>query len=106
MTTNMYYGEIVAKITSHLFKSPAHIETLERTISTREDDGETIFTICADAARVFDTLENLSGEHFIDWNCALDYYATQILGHMLEGGTLHLADMISIASVSIQHARA
>lgn len=106
MSNNLYYGEIAAKISAHLYQQPELINELELLMGQElEDDGSSVWTICADAARIFDSLEDLSGDHYIDWQRALDHYADELLDHILMGQIPHMVDMVSMASRSIQHAR-
>lgn len=104
MTNSLYYGEIVAKISCHLYQNPEHKAQISQVINTENDTDNTIWTLCADAAKVFDAIEDLSGEHFIDWNDALDHYADQVLEHLLDGRAPNIIDLISIASASVQQA--
>lgn len=106
MSNSHYYGEIAAKISAHLFQNPDLIMELDLVMNRdQESEGTTLWTISADAARVFDTIEDLSGEHFIDWHRALEFYAEKLLDHLLTGETPHTVDMISMASLSLQDAR-
>lgn len=61
MSNSLYYGEIAAKISAHLYQNPEQIMQLDLLMNSEaENDGDSIWTVCADAARVFDTLEDLS----------------------------------------------
>ena len=99
-----YYGEIAAKISAHLYKNPDYIIQLDDLINTIEGEAS-IFCICADAARVFDTIEDLSDELSINWCKALDFYADEILDTILQGNNPQISDMISMASKSIEHSK-
>ena len=104
MSNSLYYGEIAAKISAHLYQNPDQIMEIDLILSQEDDkNDQTLWTICADAARVFDTIENLSEEHFIDWHEALDNYADGLLDHLLQGETPNIIDMVSMASESIQN---
>ena len=104
MRNTLYYGEIAAKISAHLYQNPDHIIRIDESMK-REQHSDTIWTICADAARVFDTIEDLSGEHFVDWHRALDYYAKEVMEALLRGHKPYIVDMVSMASHSIQIVR-
>lgn len=102
MSNSLYYGEIAAKISAHLYQNPEQIMQLDLLMNSEaENDGDSIWTVCADAARVFDTLEDLSGEHYVDWHKALNSYADELLEHLLSGDLPTIIDMISMASLSI-----
>ena len=104
MNNTLYYGEIVAKISAHLFNHPEQIARFDLIVNAEYDDGATtIYTLCADAARVFDTIENLSEEQFIDWHKALDFYADELLDRLLIGRKPYMIDMISMAARSIEN---
>lgn len=107
MSKNLYYyGEIVAKISGVLHQNPDHIERINQFMNKTNYNGDTLLTLCAEAARVFDKIEDLSGEHFIDWHRATDNYAFKILDHLLMGKTLNTVDMISLSTRSIESVRA
>lgn len=102
MTSNtLYYGEIVAQISGHLFSNPQSIEVLEKLIEEDKSHDHSIWTICADAARVFDTLEDLVDEHFLNWPAAVTHYADAILNLLLVGEKPSILDMMYLANRSI-----
>ena len=105
MSNTLYYGEIVAKISGVLHQNPDHILRINKFMSNENYNGATLHTLCADAAKVFDKIEDLSGEHFIDWHSASDHYASEILDHLLTGKILNTVDMISMTTNSIEHSR-
>lgn len=98
----LYYGEIVAKISGHLHMNPNNIRRIDVAMKKQKDHQDTIYTLCADAARIFDRLEDLSSDHFIDWHKASDIYAEKILDHLLCGNKPHIINLISIAVNSIE----
>ncbi|MDW3210297.1 MAG: hypothetical protein R8N23_10545 [Reichenbachiella sp.] len=65
-----------------------------------------ICDISADAGRIFDRLEDLSGEHFIDWRKALEHYSDALRSFVLGGRMPCTADMISMAAKSMDISRA
>ncbi len=106
MPTTAYYGEIVAKISAHLHQNPDHIFRISQVMENQQcDTGDTAFTVCAEAARVFDQIEDLSSEHLIDWHLASDHYANQLLDHLLSGNKPHIVDMVSMVARSIEQTR-
>ncbi|MEO9804787.1 MAG: hypothetical protein ABJF04_16140 [Reichenbachiella sp.] len=104
MSKSLYYGEIVAKISYHLYQNPEHKTQISQVMGRESEDEDKVHTLCADAARVFDTLEDLAGEHFIDWSKALDCFADEILDHLLNGKIPQIMDLIFIASGCIHEA--
>ncbi|OEK01161.1 hypothetical protein BFP97_06395 [Roseivirga sp. 4D4] len=106
MTNTAYYGEIAAKLSAHLHKNPDHVTRISQIMDKQKyGSDDTILTVCAEAARVFDQIEDLSSEHLIDWHLASDNYANQLLDHLLAGSKPHIVDMISMVARSIEQAR-
>jgi hypothetical protein len=101
----MFYGEIAAKISAIIHANPDHVERISRLIGDTHNSDESICSICAEAARVFDQIEDLSGEHFIDWHIATDKYAQEVLDSLLMGRKPFIVDMVSMAARSIEHSR-
>lgn len=105
MQNTLYYGEMVAKISARLHQNPDHIARINRMINKEKNINDSIWTVCADAAKVFDSIEDLSGEHFIDWHKAIDRYAQEVLDFLLIGRKLHVVDMVSMVARSIEDSR-
>ncbi len=106
MSNSLYYGELSAKIALGLGQSPDQIAQINNAINNEENiRGTAIYRICADAARVFDAIEDLSGELFVDWHKAVDLYADELLDHLTKGEIPHIIDLVSMASASIQGTR-
>ncbi|MAE86202.1 MAG: hypothetical protein CMB80_25940 [Flammeovirgaceae bacterium] len=103
MSNSLYYGEIAAKLSAHLFQNPDQVVQLDL-IMNEEEKGDTVWSICADAARVFDSLEDLSGEHFIDWHKALELYADEMLDFIMQGNIPNILDLMTMAVRCIQSA--
>ena len=101
----MYYGEIAAKISAIIHANHDHVERISRLIGNEHGQEDTIWSICAEAARVFDQIEDLSGEHFIDWHIATDKFAQEVLDCLLMGRRPFIVDMVSMAARSIEHSR-
>ncbi|MDN5215564.1 hypothetical protein QQ020_26035 [Fulvivirgaceae bacterium BMA12] len=98
-----YYGyEIAAKISARLSKISEQITWLDHAAKDENGD-DIIYTICAEATKVFDTIEDLSGEIFVDWHKALDLYADKILDHLLKGRKPTIVQLISMAAHSIEN---
>lgn len=103
MTTH-YYGEIVARISGQLFLLRAEdFQNLGKKDETLED---LICDISATAARVFDTIEDLSGEHFIDWQGALEDFAISLRHFVKDGKMPTMVDYISLTALSLSKVRA
>ncbi|MBI1183572.1 hypothetical protein GC194_04840 [bacterium] len=106
MHNTLCYGEIVAKISANLNKNTAHKPRIEYALSQgRLNRDETIWTLCADAARVFDALEDLSGDLPIDWHHALDEYSFEVLTFLLSGRKPDYVNMFSMASHCLEKSR-
>ena len=102
----LYYGEIVARIAGRLYSITQHAN--DNNLSIKQDISieDMICDISADAGRVFDTFEDLSGEHFIDWHKALEYYSDALRSFVLGGRMPCMADMILMAASSMDQSRA
>ena len=101
---NSYYGyEIAAKIATRLSKDPEQVALIKQVIKDEHENNADILTaVSADATRVFDTIEDLSGEQFVDWQKALELYANEILNHLLKGWKPSIIELISMAARSIE----
>lgn len=100
----LYYGEIAARISCQLYGLCS--TNLKLQCGPDETMEDTICSISADAARVFDSLEDLSGEHYIDWNKALNQYSKSIREYLLMGNVPTMADLILMAANSLNQCRA
>ncbi len=105
MNNTLYYGEIAAKISGKLHQNPDHLPRITYTINQVENNTDSIWTLCADAAKVFDKIEDLSGEHYIDWHNALENYSVFMLDYLLSGRKPNVVDMISMTTLSIESAK-
>ena len=105
MSNNPFYGEIVANISSHLIKNPEILNELELLCErNQETDGSSVWTVCAHAAHIFEALQDLIDDQYMDWQIALDHYADELLDYMLMGKIPRTTDMLSMLSRCIQHA--
>ncbi|WP_421896359.1 hypothetical protein [Marinoscillum sp.] len=105
MNDTLYYGEMVAKISARLHQNPDHAIRIARTLNATNDPENSVWTLCADAARVFDKIEDLGCEYFIDWLKAIDHYASKILDLLLSGYKPNTLDMVSMAAQSIEKSK-
>ena len=104
MSDYLYYGEIVARISGTLNADPEKTATIHR-MMRQQNQTDTIWTICADAGKVFNQLEDIAEEHFIDWQKAVDCYAHSIKHRFLIGNIPNKLDMLSLATNSIECAK-
>jgi len=105
MSSNTYYyGEIVAKLAGRVF--PVLKQKTDLSFSENENAQDAICSLCADAGRVWNTFEDLSGEHFIDWQKALDEYSDQLRNFILKGQLPSMADLMSMSVRSMDMHRA
>ena len=105
MSNTLYCSEISAQISAYLHKNPDHVERIAHVMQRSHDPHENVITLCAEAARVLDTIEDLSGEHFIDWHEVYDHYANAVLDHLLMVRVPTIADLILMAAQSLQMAK-
>ncbi len=101
----LYYGEIVARIAVKLQPIINHSNDNNPLHQSDTSIEDIICDISADAGRVFDTFEDLSGEHFIDWQKALNYYANSLRSVLLDERIPSMADLISMAAKSMDISR-
>ena len=101
----LYYGEIVARIAGRLH-SLNHANDNEIPSAKDMSMEDMICDVSADAGRVFDAFEDLSGEHFIDWRKALVHYSDALRSFILDGRMPAMADMISMAAKAMDISRA
>lgn len=102
MRNSLYYGEIAARISAYLYQNPDHILQIDRTLSQDNQCEDTIWTISANAARVFDLLEDMAEDQSVDWLNALDQYSEEVLDFLLVDSKPTSIDLISMAVRSIQ----
>ncbi|MEQ9230484.1 MAG: hypothetical protein RIF46_07350 [Cyclobacteriaceae bacterium] len=101
----LYYGEIVARIAGRLYSlNHANDNHLPEYQDMSMED--MICEVSADAGRIFDSLEELSGDHFIDWRKALEHYSDALRSFILDGRMPSMADMISMAARAMDISRA
>lgn len=105
MKNTLYYGEICAKVSAQLHQNPDHYIRIANVIDAQNARGENVWSLCAEAARVFDKIEDLSSDYFIDWHRASDQYAQQILDFLLSGRKPTTIDLVSMVSNSIENSK-
>lgn len=102
MSKTLYYGEIVSIVSANLHKSPDHLKRISKVINSDPDYDDTIHTLSADAARIFDGIEDLSSNHYLDFIKASNIYSYEVRDYLLLGKVPDAIDMISMASNSLQ----
>ena len=102
MNNTLYYGEIAALIAGKFHQNPDHLIRIINTIG-RTNKSESIWALCADAANVFDKIEDLSDDYFINSHRAVEIYSQEIIDFLLSGKKPNIIDMVSIAAHSIKN---
>lgn len=102
MRNSLYYGEIAARISAYLYQNPQQLLHIDRLIGQQEDTQETLWTISANAAHVFDVMEDMASDHCIDWMKALDLYSEEVLEFLLLDSKPSTIDLFSMAVRSIE----
>ncbi|WP_421754187.1 hypothetical protein [Croceimicrobium sp.] len=103
MNNTLYYGEIVAKISGHLASDPFNAERIEAFMDRVEAErGETIWGLCAEAARIFEIVEDQCDTYFIDWMNAIDHYSQSIKDQLLDKKKPEAIDLFNMSVKSIR----
>ncbi len=102
MSHHIFYNNIRNHIASELFKNPEYLFEIEDKIEFSKD-GETIFTFCSEAARMFYTVLNLS-ELYKSPNItsALDRYTLIIFNQLTKGEKIPNIDLILTAAETLR----
>ena len=100
MNRSLYYGEIAASISANLCVYNIELSSIS---AVHPDEG--FCTIVADAARIFDQIEEMSESQSVDWPKALNHYSIEIGKSLTEGEVPQLVDMIQMVSRSIEQTR-
>lgn len=106
MHNTFYYGEKVAKITAQLTQNTAHRSRIEHVLKHDRMNPDPFCTLCAEAARVLDAIEDLLSDIPINWAKVLNKYSALILNHLLAGEQPDFLDLFVLAQRSVEHARA
>ena len=101
MTNHIFYSEIRNQIVSELMDRPGDLLKIKR-IMNLENKEQSHFSICSEAARVFYSVQDLSGIKIINQSKALSYYSKKVFKKFIEKKKLTSIDIISIASETIQ----
>lgn len=105
MHNTYFYGEKVAKISAQLHQNPAHRLRIEHALKLDKSNPESLWGLCADAARVFDTIEDLASDLNVNWSEIFHGYSIDVLSILLSGEKPNMADLICLASQNIDGAR-
>jgi hypothetical protein len=101
MKDHVFYGEIVTKIISDLFESPDKISEINQNI-VFDNDNDNIYTVCSEAARIFDVIVNLSQPCSINIYKAIDNYTSKLLQQLCHDKKPMVIDLIVMAAETIQ----
>ena len=74
---------------------------IKHTLS-KDNTKNNLIGFCADAAHVFDKVEDLSNDVFINSYHALENYSQEMLDVLLSGHIPSIVDMVSISANSIK----
>lgn len=106
MSKNIYYyGEIVARIAGKLYRFPNHEQWPSIIQDSNLSADDLICELSADAGRIFDMIEDISGEMSIDWAGALDHYSQSLHSFLSNERMPTQADMIYMAAKSMNISR-
>lgn len=98
----MYYGEIVAHISSSLAKCTSSEAFLTTLIEQEKGDTYTLHSLCADAGRIFEMVEDLCDDYFLDWPSILDQYTLYIKESLLSKKVPEPIDLYLFTAQSIE----
>jgi len=101
MENHIFYTEIRNQIVSELLNSPGDLLKIKH-IMHLENGGQSHFSICSEAARVFYSVQDLSGIRIINQSKALSYYSKRIFKELIQNKKLSGIEIITIASETIQ----
>ena len=103
MPNDLYFGEIAALISGKIHTNPDHILRINRTIN-QNHKGNSVYMVCAEAAKIFDDVEILSKDQYTNTAIASEHYADEILDFLLSGRIPNHIDMIILSARSLQNA--
>lgn len=84
MNKTMYYGEMCAKISGELLSDPLYSESIEAFMDRVEaQHGDTLWSLCANAASVFELIEEKCDIYFVDWQAVINQYCQYIKDQLL-----------------------
>ncbi|WP_442267633.1 hypothetical protein ACSIGC_08170 [Tenacibaculum sp. ZS6-P6] len=101
MENHIFYSEIRNQIVSELLSSPGDLLKIKHIVHL-EDNEQSHFSICSEAARVFYAVQDLSGVKIMNQSQALSHYSKRIFKCLIKKKKLAGIDMVTIASQTIQ----
>ena len=101
MENHIFYSEIRNQVISELLNSPGDLLKIKY-IMNAQNSGQSHFSICSEAARVFYSIQDLSGIKIINQSKALSYYSKRIFKELIQNKRLTGIEIITIASETIQ----
>lgn len=102
MPKHSYYAEIRNKIATEILSNPEILEVIE-TSDALECNQENIYIMCSEAARIFESIQQLSKtDNLIPVSRAVSVYTDTLLQQLLRGEKPLLIDLIVMASQTIQ----
>ncbi len=102
--SNLYYGEIAAKMHANFFQSQDCVSEMDENVRYSHDD-EHLFDVCSKSASVFSEVQKITGNAELPWDDVLDEYTNDVLDHLQTNDNIDELDMVSIASRSAQNYR-
>ena len=101
MHQNLYYGEIAAHITDHLYQYPDRIMQIDRVLGASHYPEDTLHALIGNAAHIFATIQDLFDQETVNWSQALQIYSNDLVDFLLIGDKPRLIDMVDMVSKSI-----
>ena len=101
MENHIFYSEIRNQIVSELLNSPGDLLKIKYIMNT-QNGGQSHFSICSEAARVFYSIQDLSGIRMVNQSKALSCYSKKIFKQLIQNKKLTGIEIITIASETIQ----
>ncbi|OIQ19311.1 MAG: hypothetical protein BM557_06295 [Flavobacterium sp. MedPE-SWcel] len=98
----IYYAEIRNKIVTEMLNNAELLALLEKDTALVCKE-ENMYTLCSEAARIFETIQQLSKtDNLIPVSRAVSVYTDTLLQQLLRGEKPLLIDLIVMASQTIQ----
>ncbi len=105
MNQHLFYSAIRNQMASELLKHPNYIDEFDHTLN-KEHEGETIFTFCNEAARIFYAIGDLSGQccSCLQSNSVevINEYTSAILEKLINDEKPLIIDLIVLAGETIR----
>lgn len=102
MRTPLYYGELCAMISHQVTQISNDPWEVHKVFQENGEDNGCFYSLCADAAKIFDEIENTCDEHFLDILKAVEFYALALRKHLLKGKIPWPLELYKMAISSIE----